>query len=50
LKFIKQSALEEAKQPEEPQPEPKARTVTVEKLTEGRVLIEASIKLFEDTD
>jgi hypothetical protein len=42
----KQYALEEAKEPE---PEPKARTMTVSKLTEGLGLTEAGIKVFEDT-
>ena len=43
LKFWKQSALEEA---EEPEPESEERTVTVLKLTGGFGLTEAGIKLF----
>jgi hypothetical protein len=43
----KQSAPGEA---EDPEPEPKERTVTDSKLTEELRLIEAGIKVFEDID
>jgi hypothetical protein len=42
----KQRALDEA---EAPQPQPKGRTMTVLKLTEGFGLIEPGIKVFDDS-
>jgi hypothetical protein len=45
VEIRKQSALEEA---EEPDPEPKERTVTVSKLSEGLGLIEGGVEVSED--
>jgi hypothetical protein len=45
VEIQKQSALEGT---EEPEPEPKERTMTAMKLTEGLGLTEAGIKVFED--
>jgi hypothetical protein len=45
VQIRKHSALEEA---EKPDPEPKERTMTVMKLTEGLGLTDAGIKVFED--
>ena len=42
----RQRVLEEA---EEPNPQPKERTTTVLKLTEGLGLIETGIKVFDDS-
>jgi hypothetical protein len=47
VEFCKQSAREESVEPES---EPKERNVLVLKLTEGRGLTEAGIKLFESID
>jgi hypothetical protein len=47
VEIRKQSAFEEA---EETEPEYKERTVTVLNLAEGRGLIEADVKVFQDVD
>jgi hypothetical protein len=47
VEIRKQSVLEE---PEEPDPEPKERTVTVSKLSEGLGLIEGGVEVSEDID
>jgi transcription-repair coupling factor (superfamily II helicase) len=50
IEFLKQSALEKVEECEEPQPEPKEKTMTVSNLIDGFGLIEAGIKVLEETD
>jgi hypothetical protein len=47
VEIRKQSALEEA---EKPDPEPRDRTLTVSKLTEGLGLIDDGVEVVEDTE
>jgi len=50
FKFEIKDPLQKAEEAEEPKPEPKSRTTTVTKLSEGLGPIEDGIKVFEDTD